>query len=73
MHEIVCTAKMGVKGSYPVPPEAKHTPVLRSWSCKFGSKYGGTSSLIPNSSAKGWNRIINYNLVRSTSLNRTSF
>ena len=30
MHEIVCTAKMGVKGSYPVPPEAKHTPVLRS-------------------------------------------
>ena len=25
-----CTASVGVKGSYPEPPEAKQTPVMRS-------------------------------------------
>ena len=25
-----CTASLGVKGSYPEPPEAKQTPVMRS-------------------------------------------
>ena len=53
----VHTAILGVNGSYPEPPEAKHTPVLSSWGCKYGSKYAGTSSLIPNSSAKSWNKI----------------
>ena len=53
----VCTASLGVKGSYPEPPEAKQTPVMRSWGCRFGSKYAGKSSLISNSAAKSWNGI----------------
>ena len=41
---------LGVKASYPEPPEAKLTPVKRSLGCKVGSLYAGRSSLIPNSS-----------------------
>ena len=41
---------LGVKASYPEPPEAKLTPVKRSLGCKVGSLYVGRSSLIPNSS-----------------------
>lgn len=33
-----------------MPPEAKHTPVLRSSGFRLGSAYGGKNSLIPNSS-----------------------
>ena len=43
---------MGVKGSYPVPPEAKVTPVMRSWGVNVVSRYAGTVSLTPNSSAE---------------------
>ena len=52
-----CTASLGVKGSYPEPPEAKQTPVMRSWGCRFGSIYAGKNSLISNSAAKSWNGI----------------
>lgn len=45
------TAVSDVTGSYPAPPDAKHTPVGSSWGCNFGSKYAGRSSLMPNSSA----------------------
>lgn len=36
-----------MSGSNPDPAEAKQTPVNRSWVLRFGSKYGGTKSLIP--------------------------
>ncbi|WRX10097.1 hypothetical protein QQP08_002584 [Theobroma cacao] len=39
-------------GSYPAAPEAKLTPVRRSSSCRLGSRYAGTSSFTPNSSAE---------------------
>jgi hypothetical protein len=42
------TASFDVRGSYPEPPDAKQTPVMRSLGCKFGSKYAGRSSLRPN-------------------------
>ena len=57
-----CTASLGVKGSYPEPPEAKQTPVMRSWDCRFGSKYAGKSSLISNAAAKSWNGIKKWTL-----------
>ena len=46
----VPTTSVGVKESYPEPPDAKLTPVKRSLGCKVGSLYAGRSSLIPNSS-----------------------
>ena len=46
------TASLGVIGSYPEPLEAKLTPVSRSLSWRAGLEYGGSSSLIPNSSAE---------------------
>lgn len=46
------TTSLDVWGSYPVPPEAKLTPVYKSLICREGSKYAGTSSLIPNSAAE---------------------
>lgn len=46
----LCTAVWDVKGSYPEPPDAKHTPVGNSLSSRFGSKYAGRNSLMPNSS-----------------------
>jgi len=46
----MCTAVWDVKGSNPAPPDAKHTPVGRSLGWRFGSKYAGRNSLIPNSS-----------------------
>lgn len=45
------TADCDVKGSYPAPPDAKHTPVANSPGWRCGSKYAGTYSLMPNSSA----------------------
>lgn len=47
-----CTTNAGVCGSYPVPPEAKLTPVIKSLFCIFGSRYAGTVSLTPNSEAE---------------------
>lgn len=44
------TAVSDVKGSYPAPPDAKHTPVANSPGSTFGSKYAGSNSLMPNSS-----------------------
>lgn len=46
------TVIFDVKGSYPVPAEAKHTPVGKSLSRRLGSRYAGTSFLTPNRSAK---------------------
>lgn len=46
------TAISDVRGSYPAPPEAKLTPVMRSSACKVGSRYAGKSSFIPNSSTE---------------------
>lgn len=48
------TTILDVRGSYPEPPDAKQTPVTRSLSWSFGSKYAGRSSLMPNS----WTDII---------------
>jgi hypothetical protein len=50
MKTCVCTDVWDVKGSYPAPPDAKHTPVSKSLGCRFGSKYAGRSSLMPSSS-----------------------
>jgi len=49
---VYVTAIWGVKGSYPEAPEAKQTPVTRSLDFRFGSKYAGKYSLIPNSSTE---------------------
>lgn len=53
------TIILDVWGSYPVPPEAKLTPVGRSLLCREESKYAGISSLIPNSAAENrkWSQI----------------
>ena len=45
------TATFDVRGSYPAPPDAKHTPVGNSLGWSFGSKYAGRNSFMPNSSA----------------------
>lgn len=47
-----CTASLAVKGSYPVPPEAKLIPFSRSSGCKLELVYAATYSLIPNCSAE---------------------
>ena len=39
-----------VKGSYPAPPDAKHTPVTNSPGSRFESKYAGRNSFMPSSS-----------------------
>lgn len=44
------TSNFAVKGSYPAPPDAKLTPVANSLGWRFGSKYAGRYSLMPNSS-----------------------
>jgi hypothetical protein len=44
------TPNFDVKGSYPAPPDAKLTPVGKSLVWRFGSKYAGRYSLMPNSS-----------------------
>lgn len=61
------TNRVGVKGSYPEAPEAKLTPVRRSVSKIFGSKYAGTISLTPNSSAtkEKKKKIVNWTLTSS--------
>lgn len=46
------TSNFDVIGSYPAPPDAKFTPVSSSQGCRFGSKYAGRYSLIPNSSTE---------------------
>lgn len=46
------TIFVDVKGSYPVPADAKHTPVANSLGLRFGSLYAGSRSLMPNSSAE---------------------
>lgn len=43
-----------VSGSYPEPPEAKLTPVRRSFSCKEGSRNAGRYSFTPNPSAQDY-------------------
>lgn len=60
------TAICEVRGSYPAPPDAKQTPVMRSlgWIC--GSRYAGRSSLIPNTSTDdkiNKSHIFNYSLT----------
>jgi len=47
---IKLTATFEVALSYPVPAEAKHTPVAKSDMLKAGSKYAGTACLIPKAS-----------------------
>lgn len=41
------TVMVGVRGSYPEPAEAKLTPLISSFTPRFGSKYGGTFSFTP--------------------------
>lgn len=45
------TDNVAVSGSYPVPPEAKLTPVKRSLSVMKGLRYAGTYSFTPNALA----------------------
>lgn len=46
------TSNFGVRESYPEPPDAKHTPVANSLGWRFGSKYAGRNSLMPNTSTE---------------------
>lgn len=47
---VMSTCNFAVIGSYPAPPDAKFTPVASSLGWRFGSRYAGSNSLMPNSS-----------------------
>lgn len=52
MSRYVRTIISDVNGSNPEAPEAKFTPVGKSFSWRLGSRYAGKSFLIPSSSTE---------------------